>query len=182
MKNFCLRTAVTVTMLLAVALPVAAATPAPKATPAQPGAMPTAHLSTVPLHSELLVEVNKKGQVVRVKSGTASKNPIFNTQTYGNALQMWIRRPDGSAQVGLYKVVYDYDPKTHAISRNVSLVQPGGSWADEEGAANAMMDEAKRQAQEAMQQRQKVNESLPSLEQIRGAPSSASPSPSPLPH
>jgi hypothetical protein len=181
MKNLYIRTAVTVTLLLVATLPARSATPSPSATP-HPGAMPSPHLSNVPLHTELIVEVNKKGQVVRVKSGTASKDAIFNTQTYGNALQMWIRRPDGTAQVGLYKVDYDYDPKTHNISRTQALISPGGSWGDQPGAANAMMDEAKRQAQAAMQERQKESQSLPSLQEIRGASPSPSPSSSPLPH
>jgi hypothetical protein len=179
MNNLCIRAALTATLLLAVTPLARAASPAPSAPPGKPGAMPVAHLPNEPLHTELVVEVNKKGQVVRVKSGTASKNAIFNTQTYGNALQMWIRRPDGTATVGLYKVDYDYDPKTHNISRTVALVSPGGDWGDQEGAANAMLDEAKRQAEDAMQQRQKVNEALPSLQQIRGA--TPSPSPHPLP-
>ena len=44
------------------------------------------------------MEVNKKGQVVRIKSGKGTKYGTFNAQTYGNALQMWIRKPDGSAE------------------------------------------------------------------------------------
>jgi hypothetical protein len=140
------------------------------------------HLPTVPLHTEMVVEVNKKGQVVRVKSAKFGKSSTFNTQTYGNALQMWIRHPDGTAQVGLYRVTYDYDPKTKEVSRHVALISPGGSWANDEGAANVMIGHAHQQALEAqkayMEQQKKTQErnaKLPSLNEIRGF----SPSPSP---
>ncbi|MBV8530815.1 MAG: hypothetical protein JO104_05815, partial [Candidatus Eremiobacteraeota bacterium] len=96
---------------------VAATTPKPSPAP-HPSAI-VIHLPTVPLHSEVDVEVNKKGQVVRVKSTKGSKVQSFNLQTYGNALQMWIRHPDGTAQVGLYRVTYDYNPKTQNITRRV---------------------------------------------------------------
>lgn len=148
---------------------LAAATPPPHPVP-----IPTGKLSKVPEHVEVVVEVNKKGQVVRIKSGKPSKNMLFNTQTYGNALQMWIRKPDGSATVGLYRVTYDYDPKTDKIKRNITLVSTGGTWGDEEGAANAMMDTAKREAAE----QQKRIQQMPSINQITGH----SPSPSPSPH
>jgi hypothetical protein len=121
------------------------------------------------LHSEVVVEVNKKGQVVRVKSTKPSKIQSFNLQTYGNALQMWIRHPDGTAQVGLYRVTYDYDPKTQDITRRVSLVSIGGSWGNQEGAANVMMEMARKQAAAARKAEQEEHSTkLPSLNQIRG--------------
>ena len=92
-------------------------TPAPKPKPTRV----VIHLPNVPLHTEVVVEVNKKGQVVRVKSTKPSKIASFNVQTYGNALQMWIRKPDGSATVGLYRVTYDYDPKTQNVTRHIAL-------------------------------------------------------------
>lgn len=138
--------------------PVAAATPSP----------PPPQISKVPLHTEVVVEVNHLGQVVRVKSTKPCKANWFNFETFGNALQMWIRHPDGSAQVGLYRVTYDYDPKTQKVARKVSIISSGGSWANDPGAANVMMEHAKEQALKAQKQQQEQNSKLPSLNQIRG--------------
>jgi len=138
-------------------------------------------MPNVPLHTEVVVEVNKKGQVVRVKSTKPCKVQSFNLQTYGNALQMWIRHPDGSAQVGLYRVTYDYDPKSQQVTRKVAIISPGGNWGDEPGAANVMIEMAKKQAEDAakheQQLQQQQNAKLPSLNEIRGVPTSR-PSPS----
>lgn len=165
--------------MLSATAPVAASpTPAPVPSHAN------LHLPNVRLHSEVVVEVNKKGQVVRVKSTKPSKVRSFNVQTFGNALQMWIRRPDGTAQVGLYRITYDYDPKTTNVARHVSLISAGGSWANDEGAANVMIGIAHKQAvemqkaaTEAAKKQQERNAKLPSLNEIRGSHPSASPSP-----
>ncbi|MBV8490258.1 MAG: hypothetical protein JO199_06995 [Candidatus Eremiobacteraeota bacterium] len=168
---------------LATLAPAQAATPspAPKGS-AHPVAIPTPHLPTHKLHAEYVVEVNKKGQVVKVKSGVATNVPAFNTETYGNALQMWIRHQDGTATVGLFKVTYDYDPATQKVARNVTLISAGGTWGDEEGAANKMIDDAKKQAAaDAASQAEaeaKARKNLPSLNQITGQPT---PKPSPTP-
>ena len=154
-------------VVIGAAVPCAAAT-AP--------ATPHYTLPTVPLHTEAIVEVNKKGQVVRIKSTKSCKVQSFNIQTFGNALQMWIRRPNGTAQVGLYRVSYDYDPKTHGVTRSIALVSAGGNWGDEEGAANVMIEQARKTAAEDRQREAEQNAKLPSLNQIRGAPS---PKPSP---
>lgn len=159
----------------------AAATPAPSASPRRI-AIPPPKFPKEKLHAEYLVEVNKKGQVVRIKSGKATKYGTFNAQTFGNALQMWIRKPDGSAEVGLYRVSYDYDPSNHHVERRVALVSQGGSWADAEGAADVMMDTAKKEAaaaQAAAKRQQTQQRNLPSLNQITGK-KTPSPSPAPL--
>ena len=152
----------------------AAATPPP--TSGQ-SAMPSIKLPTVPLHTEFLVEVNKKGQVVKSKPSKLSKVETFNLMTYGNTLQMFIRKEDNTATVGLFRVTFDYDPKTKKVSRNVALVTPGGNWGDEEGAATVMYQDAERQLQDALKKQQQQSESLPSLKQIRGE----SPAPSATP-
>jgi hypothetical protein len=148
---------------------LAATTPSPAPRPSRV----IIHLPNEPLHTEVVVEVNKKGQVVRVKSTKPCKVASFNLQTYGNALQMWIRRPDGTAQVGLYRISYDYDPKTQGVTRHISLISAGGSWANDEGAANVMVNMEKQQAAaaEAAQRKaqQEQSEKLPSLNEIRGA-------------
>lgn len=164
-------------LLLGAPIAAAAATPAPSASP-KGGSITTITLPNTPLHTEYDVEVNKKGQVVRVKSSKPSKVTTFNVQTYGNALQMWIRKPDGTATVGLFRVTYDYDPKTRKVDRNISLVSPGGTWGDEEGAATVMMETAQKEAAAAEKRRQQQNASLPSLNQITGK----SPAPSASPH
>lgn len=153
--------------------------PKPSGSP-HPVALPSPHLPTHALHAEYVVEVNKKGQVVKVKSGTVTNIPTFNTETYGNALQMWIRKPDGTATVGLFKVTYDYDPSNHMVKRNVSLISTGGDWGDTEGAATVMLEMAKKEAAQDAASQQKAEENarknLPSLNEIMGAPS---PKPSP---
>ncbi len=178
-KYFPITLAVLAALLGASASPsIAAPTPAPKPKPTHV----VIHLPNVPLHSEVDVEVNKKGQVVRVKSTKPSKLATFNLQTYGNALQMWIRRPDGTAQVGLYRVTYDYDPKTKNVTRRIALISAGGSWANDEGAANVMVQMERKQAAAAAETQRKeqeeFNKKLPSLNEIRGIPT---PKPSPKP-
>ncbi|MDQ6825654.1 MAG: hypothetical protein M3Z14_00420 [Candidatus Eremiobacteraeota bacterium] len=122
--------------------------------------MPTPQLPKTPLHTEFVVEVNKLGQVVRVKSGKSCKDLTFNAQTYGNVLQMFIRTQDGMhAIVGLYRISYDYNPHTTKVHRGINLVSHGGNWADEEGAANSMRDIAERQAK-------RRNKPLPDFKQI----------------
>ena len=174
----------TLAAILAATGTAALATTTPKPS-ASPHAAPheTIHLPTVPLHTEVVVEVNKKGQVVRVKSTKQSNVRTFNLQTIGNAEQMWIRRPDGTAQVGLYRVTYDYDPKTQQVSRHVALISAGGTWGDQPGAATVMIELAHKQAieqakyyQEQQKKQQEQNSKLPTLNQIRGV---HSPSPSP---
>ena len=152
------RLALSLAAAAAIALPLGAAaatTPKPQPT------LPKPKLPTTAEHSEFVVEVNAKGQVVRVKSakGTGAKDPIFNAQTYGNVLQMWIRHPDGTADVGLYKVTYDFDPKTKKIKRQQWLVSKGGDWANEPGAATVMMQTAEREAKEAAMKQQLQHES-----------------------
>lgn len=161
-------------ILVLPALPATAApTPAPEATHL------VVKLPNVPLHTEVVVEVNAKGQVVRVKSTKPSKLQSFNAQTYGNALQMWIRKchtqgktTTCTADVGLYRVTYDYDPKTGNVLRRIALISKGGNWANSPGAANVMMEMMRKQVEAAEQaqrkQEQEENNKLPSLNQIRG--------------
>jgi hypothetical protein len=165
--RFLIRYVLAFAAIVSAAGPVAASTASP----------PPLHavLPKVPLHVEVVVEVNSRGQVVRVQSTKPCKIQGFNIQTYGNALQMWIRHPDGTAQVGLYRVTYDYDPKTTVVTRRVALVSAGGSWGNEPGAATVMIDLAKKQAEEAQHRAAEQNAKLPSLNEIRGA----TPSPKP---
>ncbi len=157
------RTVALVALALALAAPAGAATRTPRP-------QPTIRFSKVPLHTEFVVEVNKRGQVVRVKSGKDCPNLTFNAQTYGNVLQMWIRHPDGRAEVGLYKVSYDYTPANHGVHRAIALIRAGGTWGDKQGAADQMMEiYRKNEAKGA------VKPNLPSLNAITGG----TPSPKP---
>ncbi|HEV2642092.1 MAG TPA: hypothetical protein VGT98_05275, partial [Candidatus Elarobacter sp.] len=92
-----------VAAVLAVSSIASAATPAPHA--AAPSATAPARINVeklqpkslfpkVKLHTEMIVEVNKLGQVSRVRSIKPSKDVPFNTHAYGNALQAFIRTPD----------------------------------------------------------------------------------------
>ena len=149
-----------------------AATPTPAPTPVHKTI--EVHLPKDKLHAEYVVEVNKMGQVVKVKSGVVTNVPAFNTMTFGNAEQMWIRHPDGSATVGLFKVTYDYNPADHTVARHISLVSEGGDWGDKPGAANVLMQTAQKQYEEAI----KNHQPLPSLNEITGK---KTPAPSPTP-
>ena len=90
-------------------------------------------------HTEFVVEINKLGQVARVRSGRSSDFPPFNAQTYGNALQAFIRTADGKAIPGTYRLSYDFDVKTSHVRRNVALLHAGGVNPNAAGAASDMM-------------------------------------------
>jgi hypothetical protein len=127
-----------------------AATPAPNAEPPAANALTRAQMEAllpkVALHTAYVVAVNKYGQVTNAKAKTVSKDASFNMQTYGNALQAFIRTPDGKAVSGIYTLTYDYNPKTKKIARSAALVQAGGVNPDTEGAALVMMDAARKEA------------------------------------
>ncbi|HUY41795.1 MAG TPA: hypothetical protein VMV82_09540 [Candidatus Dormibacteraeota bacterium] len=157
--------------LLAATSPSAHRTPAPRPSAHAPVPhVPMVHEPLVRLHTEFVVEVNRKGQVVRVKSARGCPNPTFNAQTYGNVLQMWIRHPNGTADAGLYRVTYDYDPRARRVTRRVALIRRGGTWANAQGAANDMLDTARREAESAS------GRNLPPLQNIIGS------TPTPHPH
>ena len=109
-------------------LTLLAATPAPAPQPTPyridlTKIQPKSLLPKVPLHTEYVVAVNKLGQVTRIISGKGSKDKTYNLQTAGNALQAFIRTPDGKAISGSYRLTYDYNPKTariHRTSRSVA--------------------------------------------------------------
>jgi hypothetical protein len=93
-------------------------------------------------HTEFTVEINKLGQVTRIKSQRWSDSATFNTQTYGNALQTFIRTPDGHVVLGTYVLTYDFDPKTARVRRDVSLVSQGGVDPNAKGAASVLIQRA----------------------------------------
>jgi hypothetical protein len=97
----------------------------------------------VPLHAVYTVETNKLGQVVRVVSAQATKDGRFNTVTRGNAMQAFIRRPDGTAVAGVYKLTYDYSPATKDVRRDVQLVHAGGVDPNAKGAVLVELEKAK---------------------------------------
>ena len=91
-----------------------------------------------PQHAEYTVEVNRKGQVIRVRSAKHASDPSFDARLYGNALQVFIRRPDGTALAGVYVLTYDYDPHTKKVTRHVALVHAGGVDPDALGAVDVL--------------------------------------------
>ncbi|MBV8580042.1 MAG: hypothetical protein JOZ86_05355 [Candidatus Eremiobacteraeota bacterium] len=131
--------------VLAAGAAASAATPAPKSSPRinVEQLQPKQLFPKVPLHVEYTVEVNKLGQVARVRAVKASKNPTIDAITYGNALQSFIRTPDGHVVLGTYKLTYDYDPKTQRMHRDVQLVRAGGVNPNAKGAAVDMMEIAR---------------------------------------
>jgi len=123
--------------ILAAAFALIGASPAPVKVP----------VPTVPLHATYTVETNKLGQVVRVVSANASKDARFNTAMRGNALQAFIRRPDGTAVAGVYKLTYDYSPKTKDVRRGVELIRAGGVDPNAKGYVTVQLSKAKAHAE-----------------------------------
>jgi hypothetical protein len=134
----------------AAAFALLAATPAPTPLPYRIDVtkiQPKTLLPKVALHSEYIVAVNKLGQVTHVISGKVSKDRTYNLQTYGNAMQAFIRTPDGKAISGSYRLTYDYSPKTARVHREVTLVRAGGVDANAEGAVTRMLADLKKHPQ-----------------------------------
>ncbi len=135
----------TLAVIVALPLAVSAATPAPHPSPTPirridlTKIQPKALLPKTALHTEFVVDTNKLGQVTRVVSGKLTKNKVFDEQTYGNALQAFIRTPDGRAVPGVYRLTYDYNPKTARVLRDVAIIHPGGVNPDAKGAAIDMI-------------------------------------------
>jgi hypothetical protein len=98
---------------------------------------------SVPLHAVYTVETNKLGQVVRVVSAQATRDEHFNTVTRGNAMQAFIRRPNGTAVAGVYKLTYDYSPSTKDVRRDVQLVHAGGVDPNAKGAVIVELEKSK---------------------------------------
>jgi hypothetical protein len=131
------------------ALALLAASPSPHASPYRIDVtkiQPKALLPKVPLHTEFVVAVNKLGQVTSIISAKPSKDRTFNLQTGGNALQAFIRTPDGKAISGSYRLTYDYSPKTTRVHREVVFVKAGGVDAGAPGAVNKMLDDVQKHA------------------------------------
>jgi len=141
-----MRALVATALVLSAGTAATAATPTPTAPPRINvlDVQPKGLAPTKPLHVEFVVEVNRFGQVARVRSIKASHDVPFDTHTYGNALQSFIRTPDGHVLVGTYRLVYDYDPKTKMVKRDVALIKAGGVNPDAKGAADDMMEIARR--------------------------------------
>lgn len=114
------------------------------AAPTLPPSIRLPKLPTSVLHTEFVVEVNKRGQVSRVRSGKGSSNPGFNLKTYGNALQAFIRTQSGHSVPGVFRLTYDYSPTTKNVTRSVVLIRRGGVNVNAPGAAQAMMEASRK--------------------------------------
>ena len=136
---------------------------------------PKSVLPKTPLHTEYVVEVNKLGQVTKIRSVKPCKDVGFNARTYGNALQAFIRTDAGTAISGVYRMSYDYSPTHGGVKRNVALLQTGGVDPNAEGAAIDMERKAARRAELDAQKQKTVV--LPDLKDI----SKSKPSPKPTP-
>ena len=134
---------------IAAAFTLLAATPSPQPTRYRVDLtkiQPKSLLPKGPLHTEYVVAINKLGQVTHIMSGKVSSDKTYNLQTAGNALQAFIRTPDGKAISGSYRLTYDYSPKTARIHRDVALLKAGGVDPNEEGAALKMIDDVRKHA------------------------------------
>jgi hypothetical protein len=115
-------------------------------------------------HSAYVIEVNGKGQVSKVRSSVSSGNQQFDAMTYGNVIQTFVRKPDGTAVAGVYRMNYDYDPKTKNVKRSVTLLQTGGVNANAVGLVDRMAEANKVAAEKvrkAMEARNKPVENVP---------------------
>jgi hypothetical protein len=128
---------------------LAASTPSPGAIGSAPADVSKyrSQFPKTPQHTQYVVEVNRKGQVSKVRSGTHSHDPRFDQVTFGNVVQTFIRRSDGLAISGLYRVSYDYDPKTQLVHRSVALIHAGGVDAAAPGLVQVFTDINRRNAQ-----------------------------------
>ena len=144
------------------------ATLAPVLLAATPPATTAHRYPTVPLHATYTVETNKLGQVVRVRSAQASADTAFNQMTRGNALQAFIRRPNGTAVAGVYQLIYDYSPKTKMVRRNVRLVHAGGVNPNAKGAVTVELENHAQRPQIAhpVQPAPQKSASLPDFDKI----------------
>lgn len=152
----------------------------------EPAPFPSPKLPDKVLHSVIVVEVNNRGQVVRVTGGKLSHDNVFDTMTIGNALQMWIREPDGRSIPGLFRVTYDYNPRDHKVHRGIALLKTGGAWAHEPGAATRMIETAQEETRRAYarikaQERRREAESAKHLPDINAAVKRALATPTPRP-
>jgi hypothetical protein len=141
--------ALAVALLLAAGSSALAATPAPSGTPPQRidvlKAQPKSLAPKKTLHVEYTVEVNKLGQVARVRTVKPSHDQAFDAKTYGNVLQAFIRTPDGQVILGTYLMTYDYDPKTMRVRRGEpQLLKRGGVDPNAKGAVDDMLEIARR--------------------------------------
>jgi hypothetical protein len=101
-------------------------------------------LPKVVLHTSYVVAINKLGQVTRVLSANVSKDKTYNLQTYGNAMQAFIRTADGKAISGSYRLTYDYNPKTTRVHREVVMVKAGGVDPNAAGAVTKMIEDVEK--------------------------------------
>ena len=155
---------------------VDAASPPPTAIPINlTKSQPKSVLPKVPLHTEYTVEVNRLGQVTKVRTVKPSKDIGFNARTYGNALQAFIRKDDGTAIAGVYRLSYDYSPLKGGVKRDVRLLSAGGVNPNALGAALDMERKAARRAELDAQKQKSV--ALPDLKDI----TKSTPRPKPTP-
>lgn len=107
-----------------------------------PATLPLPHLPKVALKTVYLVDTNRRGQVVKIRAGQPSKEDSFNTYTYYNALQTFIRKLDGKGTAGIFRLSYTYSPASESIKRDVELVKKGGVNPDALGAVDVMKHSA----------------------------------------
>lgn len=153
-------------LAIALAFVPQAASSAPAASHPNTGAIHLGpHAPTTRQHTEFTVETNKRGQVTRATGVVRSDDSGFNAITYGNALQTFIRTPDGRAIPGVYRLTYDYDPRTKGVHRSVALVRMGHVNANAPGAV--AVEAAKLRAERNHVQAAAAEASaLPSLHQM----------------
>ncbi len=149
MRGVIVRSRSLAALALGVLALASAAAPSEAASQARSKAPDLSHFSprlpSSNVHVEYVVETNRFGQVTRVRSVRASSDPPFNALTYGNALQAFIRTPQGLAIAGTYRLAYDYDRRTKNVKRSVALVRAGGVNATAPGAVIVEAEKLRRE-------------------------------------
>jgi hypothetical protein len=134
---------------------IAALAAAGVAAAAAPTPPPLVHYPKKAAHTAFVIEVNKTGQVTKVRSRTNSGDHVYDSMVLGNVVQTFVRKPDGTAVAGVYRMRYDYNPKTKSVRRTVELIHAGGVNPDAVGLVDRMAEvnrrssEALRKAEEA---------------------------------
>ncbi|MDE2571839.1 MAG: hypothetical protein KGM44_04855 [bacterium] len=137
--------AVTMVATTSAAVPSVAATPAPTLPPFVKKSPPP--LPDIPLHAEVLVRTNGKGEAAGAKMKRFSGNGDFDFVALHNASQIIIKTEKGKIVVGTFDVSYDYTPGTHATKRSVTLISRGGDPNAPGIAQTEMKHELRRQVE-----------------------------------
>jgi len=118
--------------------------------------------------TSFVIEVNAKGQTSKVRSVQHSHDRSFDALVAGNVVQTFVRTADGKAVAGVFRMTYDYNPKTKRVKRTVTLIEEGGVDPDAPSLVDRMVnsnrltsDQIEHDLQAAAQQAKQAKKSKP---------------------